>query len=313
MAVKTFDGKKILGSYDQLKKFLAAENAIKRISETPKNSYVPIPHSPNLALRWHVLNVITWYPRVITSFFLQTIAFFVSFVSMRMAEPLYHLQQRIDIGFDYNSTDATKVFLLQQTENHPSPKAKVLLANHPQIPFTEITDHRVKKLLNETKSPTHVVFNHKNGICRGESWLFVYFFLKTKHLFADPRDHVAAIAKRFRNGGPKEATLLQSLWIHDGNVLNMYFGKISLVSFKDLKTKKNALNYLAPGPYLLGAPKHQMAFIKISNTFSLFFDPNQGVLVIEGPDQAEKLQRLVKEYFYKKEDKSLDFQAVYRG
>lgn len=77
----------------------------------------------------------------------------------------------------------------------------------------EITDeHPARPISTSLLSHiTHLPLYHPLGICRGASQWFMNLYLKTAHLFKDPRNHFVAICKQFQTGSSEKAALLQTL------------------------------------------------------------------------------------------------------
>jgi hypothetical protein len=56
-------------------------------------------------------------------------------------------------------------------------------------------------------------------------------------------------------------------------------------AIQEVLSKKNE----PVGAYAVGLPQHQTAFVKVDDELGYFFDPNHGIIEIQGPELAEKL------------------------
>lgn len=186
------------------------------------------------------------------------------------------------------------ITLLQPSSNTPQ-KRIIDLTKHPKI---QITDSRLRKKLFD--SAESFICKQNRGICRGMSDWFNYLYLQTQDLFQDPRNHMLILGKVFAKGGPREATMLQDLFIRKGKILNMTFGayngllypepiqEIELKEYgekRELSDKSLAIQQidsLKPGLYAVRFPLHQCSYIKVSECLSYYFDPNFGILELKG-------------------------------
>ncbi len=102
-----------------------------------------------------------------------------------------------------------------------------------------------------------------------------------------------------------DPTLLQSLYLCKGKLLGLKIGTQNIHSpgqvYNEIinnscsEWKSNAqqmirnIQNLPPGAYRAHVPKHATAYIKISNDLGFFFDPNHGIVEINGADQGLEL------------------------
>jgi hypothetical protein len=99
-----------------------------------------------------------------------------------------------------------------------------------------------------------------------------------------------------------DPTLLQTIYLRKGKLLNLKIGpqdprgqRTALIKHTPSQWKANRsevirqINAIPAGAYALGLPRHLTAFIKIDDQLGYFFDPNHGVLEIQGNELAEKL------------------------
>ncbi len=302
----------VFNSYSNLKNFFKQSDAIDQVLSKKNKSYSKplIPFKPNLACRWQVCQVATAPFRYISAFVLIILSKISSFAGAKAFAKWTKNSARYQIaGFNVYSEEPTKLFKITHAENDPNTEGKIVNETA-TIPVNRIIDPRVK---NRTFCSIRegVRFGHHQGICRGMSNWFVYLYLNTKDQFADPRSHMSALGKLFQDGGGSEATLLQSLYIKKGSLLGLKVGIQPIHSHGTLSTPvlKQAtsdwnssmnpqvatkLQNLPAGVYRTNVPRHAMAYIKINDTLSYFFDPNEGLIEINGKDQGEKLYELLK-------------------
>ena len=200
----------------------------------------------------------------------------------------------------------TKCYRISNAINRPHRKAKHFLKWN-TIEESQIADARVRAHLYENK----IKFDHFNGICRGMSFSFLRYFFETRELFASPRAQMEAIGQRMCRGGKVEAVFNQSIDIRYGEIIDFVFD-INRNYFSEERdpqriwngltwkfwnenptTMQNTIAQVPPGAYYLGIPYHGMAYIKISDQLSYLFDANDGIIEINGVDQAEYLYQLV--------------------
>lgn len=207
-------------------------------------------------------------------------------------------------------------------KNGPAFGKKADLQYQSPIDISSITDTKVKNrtpLYSNCKEidTQRIVFNSGKGICRGETFWFIYLYLSIQHLFSDPLTPILAAGKQFAQGGENESILLQGLYhIKKGKMLNL---KID-ACFQDPASKSlNAaqvyqndeairiLSSLNNGVYKVDLEKHACAYIKISQDLAYYFDPNYGVFELSGNYRYYNLIALVKWYFPENYQENLNF------
>lgn len=194
-----------------------------------------------------------------------------------------------------NSLANPQVRWIQRTINQPNEEGKKL-ESFPPIFLHQVFDSKIRVRLIGQRGV--VTFQHTGGICRGMVDWFLYLYFRTQHQFENPRTHLFAVSKQFVNGGGEEATLLQSMIVRNGKLLGLRFGTQSPKSRK-LRVPRlkytvadwnrstptvliTAFEQLPPGAYRIGVTIHAMALIKVNSNLAYLFDPNQGVLEING-------------------------------
>jgi hypothetical protein len=294
----------VFSSFSNLKDFFNRSNAVQEVLSKKNEPYsgVPVPVGANLAGKWQVCQIATAPFRLILSICLEIFAaIFETCGQASVAKNMGNWAVHLDVGFNTYSEDTTKIFKIATSRNGPNREGKIV-NEHPAIPESRL-DAKARK--RSFCSIFHEVrFGHYEGICRGESDWFLYLYLKTKDQFTNPRVHLAAIAEQFENGGGMDPTVLQSVFLRGGKVLNLRRGKRDaagrLLEHYVIKHKHNdwrtnpsemirKIKALPVGAYRVGLPVHTTAFIKVSDQLGYYFDPNYGVIEIQGSELSEKL------------------------
>ncbi len=205
----------------------------------------------------------------------------------------------------------THLYMIQTMKNQPNKKGDII-RKFEVLPNHELTDPKViKRTFCTTENP--VQFNHLDGICEGICDWFGYLYLKTAKDFVDPRTQMVLIGERFKNGGGADATLLQSLYLRKGKLLNLKIGVqspyfktfrgypqsiIAKTSHQWNANKRNitkCLKNLSPGVYKTNLPIHATLYVKINQNLGFFVEPNKGILEIDGNLQGKVLYYLLSE------------------
>ncbi len=312
----------VFDSYSNLQNFFYTSPSIQKVLKRKNEPYAGIPWTidNNLDCQWRVCQMATAPFRWILAIFIRiTAAGFDGCGSKQMAKGLKHRAVQLIIGFDALAT--TKVSKIASFQNHPNKKGKIV-NEHPPIPESRVPQN-VKEIT--FRKDNAIKFGHHRGICRGIVDWFLYLYLNTKDQFSDPRAHMAALSKQFRNGGGMDSTLLQSVVLKDGKLLDLKIGtqpefsydinRESIVSATPKEWQTNPaemirqLKTLPVGCYCFWAPTHATAFIKINDQLGYFLNPNDDLIEIEGQELAEKLYKQFSAVVKKHDgsDSDLDF------
>lgn len=184
----------------------------------------------------------------------------------------------------------------------------------PKDVIKDTPDSKKQKFLELT---THLPVYHENGICRGASQWFMNLYLKTQHLFKDPRNHFVAVCKQFEKGCSEKAALLQTF--DEAKIAINLFGikplkplieykisgdssnpediKIAELVKKKFQTPKvlHQLKTMENGFYSVGIRSHRFNYIKVSDEIGFVWNPNGacGGISVSGKNQAENLSNLI--------------------
>ncbi len=297
----------VLQNYANLQGFFNRSLAIQEVLSKKDELYsdIPVPFDPNLDCKWQVCQIATSPFRWILAVFLKAVAAGLDCCgSSHLAKDMKNWSVHLIIGFDAFSNETTKVAKITASMNHPNREGKIV-NEHSSIPESRVaTSIREQTFCFLYKK---IKFGHYQGICRGMSFWFLYLYLKTKDQFSDPRAHMAALGEQFKNGGGMDPTLLQSISLGTGELLNLKIGTQSAVETSCRKLiehtpdrwRSNSANIVRQlqampvGAYAVGLPCHQTAYVKINDQLGFFFDPNHGIIEIQGPDLAQKLYERV--------------------
>jgi hypothetical protein len=293
----------VLHNYVNLQNFFNRSPAIQEVLSKKEETYsgIPIPINANLDCKWQACQMATTPFRWILAVFLKAVAAGLDCCNAtQLAKDMKNWSVHMIIGYDAFSQETTKVLKITSSMNQPNQAGKIV-NEHPSIPESRVaTSVREQTFCSLYKK---IKFGHYQGICRGESFWFLYMYLKTKDQFSDPRAHMAALGEQFKDGGGMDPTLLQSISLNTGELLNLKIGTQSaaettcrkLITYTPSQWRSlsadiiRQIKGLPEGAYAVGLPLHQTACIKIDNELGFFFDPNHGVIEIQGPEFAEKL------------------------
>jgi len=297
----------VLTTYQNLKNFFNRSNSIQKVLNKKNKPYsgVPIPIEYNLEplRRGGVCQAITApFRLILCCFFRVAAAGFKHLHCSQAAKNMKNWSVHLWIGFNAFSHETTKISKIIPSVNEPNQNGKIV-DEHPPIPESRV-DAQVKEA-SFCLIDHEIRFNHFQGICRGMSQWFLYLYLQTKDQFSSPRAHMAALGKQFKKGGGMDPTLLQSFHLGE-DLLNLKMGSRSkgapcnaLIKRTSDQWRSNAsisigqLNTLPSGAYRVRLPCHSTVFIKINEEVGYFFDPNYGIIEIQGRELAEKLYDIV--------------------
>jgi len=280
----------VLSSFDNVRKFLLGKQALEKIKPSSPSSTMP-----NWKFRWKVLlchpfhSFIYLFARCLESLSHCLRAEKAERKCKALAErQIFILNPNSDPLVD--KTYHVGMKLLCSAENKPAPGTEDI-SKHSDIPIYSINDPKVLKRLYQKNGKIQV--RHNDGICEGMSNWFLYLYVATKPWFANPRKHLIAITKQFEKGAPREASLLQSIFVKKGKILNANIQReYAKLRYKDyLNDKagaKKIVDGLLPGAYHVSIRSdpnisgHSVVLIKINKNLSFFFDPNYGLYEING-------------------------------
>lgn len=301
----------VFHSYSNLQNFFNQSPSVQEVLSKKNEPYsgVAIPIKANLSGKWLVCQIASAPFRWLLRIYLDTIEIILEmgFNATHAANRFRNWSSLLKAGFQFHSEDRTKLFNIATARNHPNQEGK-RVNNHPAIPASRVPDKVRKRtfcsIVHEVK------FRHNRGICRGMRDWFLNLYLKTKNQFADPRAHIAAIMEQFTNGGGLDPTLMHSIFIRGGKLLNLRVGKRdsqgrwiryyvirnTIAEFREKSSEMvRQIKGLPAGAYAVGLPTHATAFIKINDQLGYFFDPNHGAIEISGNELSEKLYEELRE------------------
>ncbi len=300
----------VFNSHTNLQNFFLQSDAINQVLSRKDKpvSKVLYPLNPNLQGKWQICQIATAPFRGILAIVLHIVAKTASLLgAMKFAKQAKTCSQYQWAGFALYSETPTKLFKIKDTVNHPNTQGEIVNRT-PNIPISRITDPKVKGKTFHTILPV-IRFKHNKGICRGICQWFLYLYLHTKDQFSDPRGHMIALGKQFADGGGMEATLLQSLNIRKGKLLNMKIGtqaahtsqRYDAPLYTHIRSEWKSstaqivheLHNLPAGAYSVALPFHATAYVKINDKLGYFFDPNRGITEINGDAVGEKLYEVI--------------------
>lgn len=298
-----------LSTYEGVEYFLRGDKAIGKVLACQKKMPVAerVPQERNLQGRWSVCHSLTSGCLKMVALIFSELAYFFSFCGCESLA-IYLRGKSLSLEGKNSDLSVPSTFkLVGKTINRPNEKASI----YNQLDPIPVVDPKLKKRLFSPKS--HLKFGHVGGICRGEVDWFLKLYLKTRAQCSDSQQHMKALARRFKKGGPAEATLLQSIYVRNGKILGLkngmrsafskcYFPDVLRFCANDLHSTQKVINQyqlesLPPGAYKIGLPFHATAWIKISDELGYFFDPNEGVTEIKGGNQSAALFNKLKAVF----------------
>lgn len=166
------------------------------------------------------------------------------------------------------------------------------------VEHKKIKDPEVRKYL-VTKVVDKISISSPGGVCRGIVEWFFYLYKKSEGLFQDKEQQLFAIAKFFENGAPAESTIIQSLDYYctstkEPQKCNLWNWEYFLAENTDKSNSR--LDQYRPGSYRLFLTGHVLAYIKISPHLGYIYDPNYGLIKLEGWQSSQLLQYISKMY-----------------
>ncbi|MGC1879014.1 MAG: hypothetical protein WA678_06540 [Rhabdochlamydiaceae bacterium] len=194
---------------------------------------------------------------------------------------LSHLSKRVWVMSRHAIADATaiktqKIFqatlLARSINTHRKETADYYLQPPLQTPFATCP------------KATRLNFFHREGVCRGMCFWFIFLYFKTQHHFSNPEQHVRAVGQQFSQGASRQSAFLHSLQLtplYDLLHLNVHQenSKIS-VAGKSQETILREFQLRVPGVYSIITSSHQVVYIKIDDNTEYLFDPNLGCIKI---------------------------------
>ncbi|NGX34310.1 MAG: hypothetical protein K1060chlam1_00661 [Candidatus Anoxychlamydiales bacterium] len=142
----------------------------------------------------------------------------------------------------------------------------------------------------------------KDGICRGMSVWFDFLYMSTIDTFKDksPETHIKAVAELFRYGSPIEGCLMQELVMvlpiqkytyHTSSYAQKY-----VKPFENIENTVDILKQLPIGNYGLHPKTHVCNLFKVSDDCMYLWDPNTGLIKIQGTNVERALLDILKKY-----------------
>lgn len=300
----------VLKSATNLKNFFNRSNSIQEVLSKKDESYseIPIPIDTKLDFQWRVCKQATAPYRWILANLSKVAAAGLNRCNFsEAAKKMKNLSVCLIHGFEIfsNFNETSKVSKIASSINGPNKDGEIV-NNHPPIPENQL-DEAVQRL-TFISADKEIKFGHNKGICRGMSFWFIYLYLHTKDQFNNPRAHMAALGEQFKTGGGMDPTLLQSICLDavedkqsmdqgyflqaGGYLLNLKVDKSNAqtqsVRYSLDQWRKGdyepveELDLLPAGAYAVSLPEHQTVFIKINRQLGYFFDPNFGIVEIQG-------------------------------
>jgi hypothetical protein len=291
----------VLSSYFALDRFMetGAEQEIASLSELARQrNLAPSPERGILYNRWEVIWMHIKEPfEKIAASFLRSLKCLLKTIGRReeaiqcklLSVHLTHSSDRLDTFLDYEND-----FLCPAVNIHRLDTPDIYL--HPPIPSLSLKDKLIQKLIPSSSDEVEVY--SIEGVCRGMSYWFLYLFKRTLGLFQDHEEHLKAIAKFFENGATRQAAVLQAL--PGENKWGIPYDRMCkhpVIKLQDSpKQKEEKIHGWAEGAYSLRTRNHGMAYIKYRQDLGYVFDPNNGLIRLQG-DQAKKLDQFMKAYY----------------
>jgi len=285
----------IIHSYDRLENFLVGEETTERaISQVVEAS-----RYPNWSGKWEVTPLLA-LPCLILALTAKIGSCALYILGSKRAS--VWLNTKVDATMSGNSWYYSRVFgddFLAPSLNQYSPEA-VDIYMQPSMTKDEIEDPQVREIINPFRF--RLEFDQNDGMCRGESLWFIRLYLKTKRLFQNSRQHLQAIGQQFSWGAPAEAALIQKLCPQD-EFLRFRRSLVDNIPDEGSNDESSirqqvaeAFQGLQPGAYILGVPKHAMAYISTGDRQGYFFDPNKGTIAIHDEAGFQELANIVISY-----------------
>jgi hypothetical protein len=329
MATRIQPSHALFSSYSDLQNFFMQSDAPKEVLRKKDSAYSKplLPINPQLSAKWQLCQIATAPIRLTLELALRIFSFIASCVGATHIAKRAKMSARYQsAGFIIYSDESTKLFKIKTTHNRPNARGKIVT----KIPFLPKSQIYAPKVERKTFASIQngVKFDHQNGICRGMSFWFLYLYLKTQSQFSDSRSHMNALGKQFSKGGDIEPTLLQSINLRKGKLLNINIGKEApyqhrkysqpegLFTYSTTEWASNVQNIaeqlqnMPKGAFKLCIPRHAMAYVKIDARQSFFFDPNQGIIEINGDNQGQKLHELITNTLVPSNDIRSSFNAI---
>ncbi len=180
----------VLSSYSNLQGFFNRSDSIEQVLNRKNKPFTkPLEElRPNLIGKWRVCQIATAPLRLSSAHVLNIISRISKCLGLSsLSKSTKRLSTNIRIGFNGYATNATRLYLIKKSINHPNSAGRIVNSS-PHISESKVSDPKIKK---RTFSDINkgIRFGHQNGICRGMSDWFIYLYLKTKGQITDPRVH----------------------------------------------------------------------------------------------------------------------------
>lgn len=302
----------IFSSFDALKNFFAESTDRSQILNEKHKVYskVRAPLNPNLDRKWEICQLATAPFRWAYNFFIEGISKIASDYGMSSITDTLQLKtqaQYAKAGFDLYSTQTTKLFKIKTSINHPNAQGN-LIKNF-SMHKSDTIEASIEALI--PRGEALLKFDHETGICRGMSEWFIYNYLNTKDQFQDVRAHMRALGKLFKQGGGIEPMILQTVLNNEKKqeLLGLKLGvpnsrasmreplhKFTLSQNKYSDAQMiDKIQKIPPGAYMVSLGVHMTTYIKVSDTLGFFFDPNEGIIEINGEAVGFELNKKIHE------------------
>jgi hypothetical protein len=177
----------------------------------------------------------------------------------------------------------------------------------PSVPRAAIGDKVIQSQLNPRLNK--VSFDHVGkGLCHGAVRWFNYLFLKAQNdrTLRAQAPSVKELAKRvatqFKEGQPRQATLLQSFYGLSYALLGIHQKDYKLKS-GEIEQLGRFIKQLPGGVYDLKLPYHSVTYIKEGKE-QLIWDPNHGLIQV---NRTQELKTIIQDYIPKGSDQSIYF------
>ncbi len=156
-----------------------------------------------------------------------------------------------------------------------------------------------KYYINEGNNSISFFTKENGGKCAGMCDKFIADYFRTKNRFDDPCKHMKFLGGQYTKGANLEAVVLQNLtgktrteMMKLESLEKTYYNfKERVTSWDHIGEKKYPGHFkqLPVGVYEMSLPGHATVYIKESEDLGFYYDPNVGVVKLEGKEQGEKL------------------------
>lgn len=176
-------------------------------------------------------------------------------------------------------------------------KTEKTFARRP-IQRDSITDPDIKRYIPQDSEPISIA--SPLGVCRGICEWFLYLQKKSISLFPTSEKQLLAIAKLFEKGAPKEAAVIQALpqysTMQKEPFVNFFFSQTNYITEESLPYVHYSIHSLDEGSYFLYLSDHVLAYIKEGPDLGYLYDPNYGLIKLDGDPSSQINEALYKLY-----------------